>query len=224
MTRTKLKDRHLPSYTRCEEWINSISHIVGGGLGCIALIYCLVRSILQADAWKIVSSVIYGLSFIQLYTFSSIYHALKVGMAKKVLQVIDHCSIYFFIAGSYTPVMLCAMRPVYPAWAWSIMGVVWGLTALAVTLTAIDLKKYSVVSMSCYIGMGWCIIIAIRQLMQVMAMPGVILLVAGGVTYTIGSVLYGMGKKHRYVHSVFHFFVLIGSILQALCIIMYVIG
>ena len=96
--------------------------------------------------------------------------------------------------------------------------------ALAVTLTAIDLKKYSVVSMSCYIGMGWCIIIAIRQLMQVLALPGVILLVAGGVTYTIGSVLYGIGKKHRYVHSIFHFFVLIGSILQALCIILYVIG
>ncbi len=224
MTRTKLKDRQLPSYTRCEEWINSISHIVGGALGCIVMIYCLVRSIILADTWKIVSSVIYGLSFIQLYTFSSIYHALKIGMAKKVLQVIDHCSIYFFIAGSYTPVMLCAMRPAYPAWAWSIMGAVWGLTALAVTLTAIDLKKYSVVSMSCYIGMGWCIIIAIRQLMQVLALPGVVLLVAGGVTYTIGSVLYGIGKKHRYVHSIFHFFVLIGSILQALCIILYVIG
>ena len=224
MTRTKLNDRQLPSYTRCEEWINSISHIVGGALGCIVMIYCLVRSIILADTWKIVSSVIYGLSFIQLYTFSSIYHALKIGMAKKVLQVIDHCSIYFFIAGSYTPVMLCAMRPAYPAWAWSIMGVVWGLTALAVTLTAIDLKKYSVVSMSCYIGMGWCIIIAIRQLMQVLALPGVVLLVAGGVIYTIGSVLYGIGKKHRYVHSIFHFFVLIGSILQALCIILYVIG
>jgi len=224
MTRTKLKDRQLPSYTRCEEWINSISHIVGGALGCIVMIYCLVRSIILADTWKIVSSVIYGLSFIQLYTFSSIYHALKIGTAKKVLQVIDHCSIYFFIAGSYTPIMLCAMRPVYPAWAWSIMGAVWGLTALAVTLTAIDLKKYSVVSMSCYIGMGWCIIIAIRQLMQVLALPGVVLLVAGGVTYTVGSVLYGIGKKHRYVHSIFHFFVLIGSILQALCIILYVIG
>jgi len=224
MTRTKLKDRQLPSYTRCEEWINSISHIVGGALGCIVMIYCLVRSIILADTWKIVSSVIYGLSFIQLYTFSSIYHALKIGTAKKVLQVIDHCSIYFFIAGSYTPIMLCAMRPVYPAWAWSIMGAVWGLTALAVTLTAIDLKKYSVVSMSCYIGMGWCIIIAIRQLMQVLALPGVVLLVAGGVTYAVGSVLYGIGKKHRYVHSIFHFFVLIGSILQALCIILYVIG
>ena len=224
MTRTKLKDRQLPSYTLCEERINIISHIVGGGLGVIALVYCLVRSILQADAWKIVGSAIYGVSFIQLYIFSCIYHALRPGMAKKVLQVLDHCSIYFFIAGSYTPIMFSAMRPIYPGWAWSILGVVWGLTALAVTLTAIDLKKYSVVSMSCYIGMGWCIIIAIRQLMQVLALPGVILLVAGGVTYTIGSVLYGIGKKHRYVHSVFHFFVLIGSILQALCIALYVIG
>ncbi len=223
MTRTKLRDRLLPQYTRCEELINSISHIVGGGIGVIVFLYCLISSIIQRDGWKITGSIIYGLSFIQLYVFSSIYHGLRQGMAKKVLQVLDHCSIYFFIAGSYTPIMLSSMRPVYPGWAWSILGVVWGLTALAVTLTAIDLKKYSVLSMSCYIGMGWCIIVAIRQLMQVLAMPGVILLVAGGIVYTIGSVLYGIGKKCRYVHSVFHFFVLGGSILQALCIVLYVI-
>ncbi len=223
MTRTKLKDRLLPQYTRCEELINSISHIVGGGIGVGVLIYCLIASIIQQDGWKIVSSIIYGISFIQLYVFSSLYHGLRTGMAKKVLQVIDHCSIYFFIAGSYTPIMLCCMRPAYPVWAWGILTVVWGLAVMAATLTAIDLKKYSVVSMSCYIGMGWCIIVALRQLMQVLAMPGVILLVAGGVVYTLGSILYGIGKKHRYVHCVFHFFVLGGSILQALCIVLYVI-
>ncbi len=223
MTRTKLKDRLLPKYTRCEELINSISHIVGGGIGVLVLLYCLVSSIIQRDGWKIVGSIVYGISFIQLYVFSSVYHGLRPGIAKKVLQVIDHCSIYFFIAGTYTPIMLCSMRSVYPGWAWSILAVVWGLTALAATLTAIDLKKYSIVSMSCYIGMGWCIIVAIKQLMQVLAMPGVILLVTGGVVYTLGSILYGIGKKYRYVHSIFHFFVLGGSILQALCILLYVI-
>lgn len=223
MVRTKLKDRILPDYTRTEELINSISHIVGGGLGVIVLLYCLVYSIIQRDGWKIIGSIIYGISFIQLYVFSSLYHGMRGGTAKKVMQIIDHCSIYFFIAGSYTPIMLSSMRSIYPAWAWSILGVVWGLTALAVTLTAIDLKKYSVLSMSCYIGMGWCIIVGIRQLMQVLAMPGVILLVAGGIVYTMGSILYGIGKKHRYVHCIFHFFVLLGSILQALCIALYVI-
>jgi len=223
MTRTRLRDRILPHYTRCEEWINSISHIVGGGIGCLVIIYCLISSIIQANGWKIVSSVIYGISFVALYTISSVYHGIRAGMAKKVMQVLDHCTIYFFIAGTYTPVMLCSMRPVYPGWAWSILGVVWGLTVLATTLTAIDLKKFEIVSMACYIGIGWCIVIAFAQLLHVMALPGVILLTAGGVVYTIGSILYGIGKKHRYVHSVFHFFVLGGSILQALCIVLYVI-
>lgn len=223
IARTKLRDRLLPQYTKVEERINSISHIVGAGIGGAVLLLCLILSSLQKDAWKIVSSVIYGLSFVQLYVISSIYHGLRSGTAKKVLQVIDHCSIYFFIAGTYTPILLCTMRPVYPGWAWSLFGVVWGLTALAVTLTAIDLKAFRVVSMICYIGMGWCIIIAMKPLIAVLPLAGVWLLVIGGVIYTLGTILYGLGKKHRYMHSLFHFFVLAGSVLQALCILFYVI-
>ena len=223
IARTKLRDRLLPQYTKVEERINSISHIVGAGIGGVVLLLCLILASLQKDAWKIVSSVIYGLSFVQLYVISSIYHGLRSGTAKKVLQVIDHCSIYFFIAGTYTPILLCAMRPVYPGWAWSLFGVVWGLTALAVTLTAIDLKAFRVVSMICYIGMGWCIIIAMKPLIAVLPLAGIWLLVIGGVIYTLGTILYGLGKKHRYMHSLFHFFVLAGSVLQALCILLYVI-
>jgi len=200
-----------------------ISHIVGGGLGVIVLLLCLWKGIAARSAWAIVSSVIYGVSFIQLYTISSVYHGLRPGTAKKVLQVIDHCSIYFFIAGTYTPVLLCLMRPVYPGWAWSLFGVVWGLAGLATVFTAIDLKKYAVLSMVCYIGMGWCVIAAIKQLLAVMPLPGLVLMLLGGITYTIGAVLYGLGKKHRYMHSVFHFFVLGGSAFQALSILLYVI-
>ena len=200
-----------------------ISHIVGGGLGVIVLLLCLWKGIAARSAWAIVSSVIYGVSFIQLYTISSVYHGLRPGTAKKVLQVIDHCSIYFFIAGTYTPVLLCLMRPVYPGWAWSLFGVVWGLAGLATVFTAIDLKKYAVLSMVCYIGMGWCVIAAIKQLLAVMPLPGLVLMLLGGITYTIGAVLYGPGKKHRYMHSVFHFFVLGGSAFQALSILLYVI-
>lgn len=202
---------------------NMISHIVGGGLGVIVLLLCLWKGIAARSAWAIVSSVIYGVSFIQLYTISSVYHGLRPGTAKKVLQVIDHCSIYFFIAGTYTPVLLCLMRPVYPGWAWSLFGVVWGLAGLATVFTAIDLKKYAVLSMVCYIGMGWCVIAAIKQLLAVMPLPGLVLMLLGGITYTIGAVLYGLGKKHRYMHSVFHFFVLGGSAFQALSILLYVI-
>lgn len=221
--RTKLRDRLLPDYTRGEELFNMISHIVGGGLGVIVLIACLIVSILHRSAWGIVGSAIYGLSFIQLYTISSVYHGLHPGTGKKVLQVIDHCTIYLFIAGTYTPIMLSCLRPVHPAWAWSILGGVWALASLAIVFTAIDLKKYAAFSMICYIGMGWCIILGIKPLIDALARPGLILLVAGGVTYTIGAVLYGIGSKHRYIHSLFHLFVVAGSVLHALCILLYVL-
>ncbi|MBR5232460.1 MAG: hemolysin III family protein [Clostridia bacterium] len=223
MTRTKLRDRHLPDYTRGEELVNMISHIVGGGMGVIVLFVCLLLSILQRSAWGIVASAIYGLSFIQLYTISSVYHGLRPGTAKKVLQVLDHCSIYLFIAGTYTPVMLCALRPVHPVWAWSLLGVVWGIAALAITFTAIDLKKYAVFSMICYIGMGWCVIAGIKPVIEVVPAAGLWLLVLGGIVYTLGAVAYGLGKKKRYMHSVFHIFCLLGSVLQALCILLYVL-
>ena len=223
MKRVKLQNRILPSYTRGEELFNMISHIAGGGLGVIVLVACLIVSILHRNVWGIVGSAIYGVSFIQLYTISSVYHGLKPGMAKKVLQVIDHCSIYLFIAGTYTPIMLCSLRPSYPGWAWGILGSVWGLAALETVFTAIDLKKYAAFSMVCYIGMGWCIVLGIKPLISTLAGPAVVLLVAGGVVYTVGAVLYGIGRRRRYVHSLFHLFVVAGSILQALCILLYVL-
>jgi hemolysin III len=223
MKRTKLKDRCLPNYTRGEEIMNFVSHIVGGGIGIIVLLLCLWRSILRLDGWRIAGSIIYGVSFIQLYTISSIYHALRPGTGKKVLQIIDHCAIYFFIAGTYTPILFCTLRPAFPEWAFGILVIEYGLAALATTLTAIDLRKYNILSMVCYIGMGWCILIALKPLLQVMAMPGFLLLLSGGIVYTIGAILYGIGTKCRYMHSVFHFFVLIGSVLQALCILLYVL-
>lgn len=137
--------------------------------------------------------------------------------------MLDHCTIYVFIAGTYTPVMLVSLRPVHPGWAWGILGAVWGLAVLAIVLNAIDLKTFKVFSMVCYIGMGWCVILGIKPVMEVLASPGLWLLVWGGVAYTVGAVLYGMGKKRRYMHSVFHVFCLIGSLLQAMCILQYVL-
>ena len=126
-----------------------VSHIVGGGLGVIVLVVSVILSAVRQSPWAIFSSVIYGLSFIQLYTISSVYHGLRPGMGKKVLQVIDHCTIYLFIAGTYTPILLCALRPASPLLAWILFGVVWGLAALAIVLTAIDLKQFAVFSMIC---------------------------------------------------------------------------
>ena len=160
---------------------------------------------------------------ITLYTGSSVYHGLTHPTAKKVMQVVDHCTIYFLICGTYTPILLTAIREVSPIWAWTIFALVWGLAAMATTLTAIDLKKYSKLSMACYIGMGWCIILAWDVTVRAIATPGLWLLIGGGVAYTVGAVLYGIGKKHRYMHSVFHLFVVLGSILQFLCIFFYVV-
>ena len=223
MTRTKLADRTLPNYTHGEEIFNMVSHIVGGGLGVIVTVLCVTLSAIHQNIWSVVGCAIYGISMITLYTCSSIYHGLTHSTAKKVMQILDHCTIYFLICGTYTPILLTAIRKISPAWAWVIFALVWGLAAMAATLTAIDLKKYSKLSMACYIGMGWCIVLAWDVTVRAIPTGGLWLLVGGGVAYTVGAILYGIGKKHRYMHSIFHLFVILGSILQFLCIFFYVI-
>ena len=166
MKRTKLSDRKLPDYSRGEELMNMITHIVGGGLGVIVLLTCVVQAALNQNDYGIVSCTIYGTTFITMFTISSVYHGLKPGMSKKVMQVIDHCTIYFLICGTYTPVVLSAIRPLHPALGWSLLGFEWLLAVIACTLTAIDLKKYSVFSMICYIGMGWAVIPFAKQTME----------------------------------------------------------
>ncbi len=200
-----------------------VSHIVGGGFGVIALLACLAVAILHRDVWGIVSASIYGGSMITLYTMSSVYHGLHAPMAKKVMQVLDHCTIYFLIGGTYTPILLCCIRPAHPVWAWTLFGIVWGLAAMATVFTAIDLKKYNVLSMICYIGMGWCIVLAAKVAIETIPTAGLLWLLAGGIAYTVGAVLYGLGKKHRYMHSIFHLFVVVGSILQFVCIVGYIL-
>ena len=221
--RTKLKDRDLPDYTRGEERFNMISHIVGGALGAAALVLCVVRAALHGDGWGVVGGAVFGLSMIALYTMSSVYHGLRPGMGKRVLQVIDHCTIYFLIAGTYTPLLLSAMRPIDPAASWVLFAVVWSLTILATVFTAIDLRRYRAFSMVCYIGIGWAIIFKAPLLIRAVGMGGFWLILAGSVSYTVGAVLYGMGKKHRYMHSVFHLFVVAGSVLHLLAMLLYVL-
>ena len=221
MKRTKLKDRQLPDYTKGEEWMNTITHIAGAVLGIVALILCVLQAASKRNIWGVVGASIYGTSLIALYSVSSVYHGMKPGLAKKVMQVIDHCTIYFLIAGSYTPIVLSALRPVYPGLAWGLLGFVWSLAILATVLTAIDLKKYNVFSMICYIGIGWAVLPFIKQTLQVLTLPGFLLLLFGGIAYTVGAVLYGLGGKKRWMHSVFHIFVVLGSGLQFLSILGY---
>ena len=222
MKRTKLAQRKLPDYTKGEEIMNMVTHIVGGGLGVIALVACILRAILNGDRWALITGIVYGCSMILLYTMSSVYHGLRPCAGKKVMQIIDHCTIYFLIAGTYTPIAMCTYRPFDPVLGWGMLAFQWGLTALAVTLTAIDLKKYNVFSMICYIGMGWAVLPFMGLTRQLLGEQGFGFLLAGGIAYTIGAILYGIGSKKRWFHSVFHIFVVLGSLLQMICIVGYV--
>lgn len=223
MKRTKLCDRKMPVYTRAEELTNTITHVVGGVMGIVFLVLCVTFSAFRGDGFDITSSVVYGVSLVMLYTVSSVYHGLPAGMGKRVMQVLDHCTIYLLIAGTYTVIALGGIRKVYPALGWGMFAFEWLMAAIAITLTAIDLKAYEVFSMTCYIGMGWAIIPFARQTYVVLTRPGFLLLLWGGIAYTIGAVLYGIGSKKRWMHSVFHVFVLIGTLLQFLATFLYVL-
>lgn len=219
--RIKLSDRSLPDYTKAEEIMNMVTHIVGGALGIVALVLCVIKSVMNQNIPGIVGSSIYGFTMITLYAVSSVYHGLHPSTGKKVMQIIDHCAIYFLIAGTYTPLLLSAFAPKYPFLGFGVLAAQWGLCALATTLTAIDLHHYRVLSMICYIGMGWGIIFFIPQTITVLTIHGFYWLLAGGIAYTVGAILYGIGVKKRWMHSVFHIFVVIGSLLQFIAVLFY---
>ena len=223
MQRTPLSARKLPQYSRGEERMNTVTHIVGGGFGVLALIVCVLVPALQGNVWGVVGGAIYGVSLVTLYTMSSVYHGLRPGMGKKVMQVMDHCTIYFLIAGTYTPILLCPMRLYSPGWAWTMFGIVWGCAALGVVFTAIDLKKYAVLSMCCYLGMGWCILLAGKIALAALRPQALLWLLVGGIAYTVGAVFYGLGRRIPFAHAVFHVFVLIGSVSQFVAVALYVL-
>ena len=223
MNRIKLKDRVLPTYTKGEEIFNMTSHIVGGALGIAATTLCIIFAALHNNVYGIISSAIYGFSMILLYTMSSIYHGLRPNKAKRVFQILDHCSIFLLIAGTYTPYCLVTLREYNTALGWTLFGVVWSMAVIGIILNSIDIKKYKIFSMICYLIMGWCILVRAPLLPKLLGLPGFILLLAGGIAYTIGAVFYGFGKKKKYIHSVFHMFILLGSILQFFSILFYVV-
>lgn len=210
----------LPDYTLGEELMNAITHGAGALLGVVALVLCVVKSAIAGDAFGVVASSIYGATLIVLYTMSCLYHALAVNRAKKVFQTFDHCSIFLLIAGTYTPITLVAMR----GWVgWTVFGIVWAAAIVGIVFNGIDVKKYTVMSMICYIAMGWVIVLFFGEFMRTVPSAGVWMIFWGGVVYTIGAVIYGFGKKARYIHSIWHFFVLAGSIVHFFAIYLYIL-
>lgn len=224
MQRVKIADRVLPVYTKGEEIFNMVSHIVGGAMGVAAIVLCSVFAAIRGNAYGVVSGVIFGVTMLILYTMSSIYHGLNPKTkAKRIFQIIDHCSIYILIAGTYTPIALCTLREQSVFEGWLIFGIIWGLAIIGITLNSIDLKKFKLFSMICYLVMGWCIITRTSIVINALGMGAFMLLLSGGVAYTVGAVFYVVGKKRKWMHSIFHIFCVIGSVLHFLFILLYVI-
>ena len=216
-----LKEKiEIPRYTLGEEITNAILHGIGALLSIAALVLCVVFSAIHHNPYAVVSSCIYGSTLIILYTMSCLYHSLKINNAKRVFRIIDHCSIYLLIAGTYTPYTLVTLNGVT---GWVTFGIIWACAILGIVLNSINLKKYKVISFLLYLGMGWEIVFSYNKLVAALDKGGLYLLLAGGVIYTVGAIFYGIGKKHKYMHSIFHFFVLAGSILHFFSILLYVI-
>lgn len=200
-----------------------VTHIVGGGFGIIALLLCCGFSIYHRNWWGLAGGLLYGLSMIFLYTMSSVYHGLKPVKAKKVLQVLDHCTIYALIIGTYIPILLTGIREYN--WRLSVILGVLGIaiTAVGVTFTAIDHKTYAGISYTCYFLLGWMAIFILKPLIKAFGFGFFIWLLSGGLAYTFSMIFYALGRKRRYFHGYFHLFILLGSVLQFVAIFKFCI-
>ncbi len=212
IARIPLKDREFPDYTRKEEMLNMWSHIFGAGCAVIMMWMAVHASLGNTKA--LICNIVYVTSVLLMFLFSSIYHGLPKGMSKQVMRVVDHCNIFITIAGTYTPITVLGILPLHPVKGWIIMAVEWGLAIIGVTLNAIDLKKYSKFSMACYLGMGWCVVISLREVIHAMTWPGFMWILLGGLAYTVGALLYHIGKTKPYRHLVFHIFVVLAAVFQ----------
>ena len=206
-------------YTVGEEIFNAVSHGIGAGLSVAALVTLVVHAAHVSDAYGVVSVSLYGAALIILYTMSTLYHALTPAGAKRVFRVFDHTTIFLLIAGTYTPYLLVTLRG---ALGWTLFGILWGLAVVGIVFDAVMLDRFRKIEMILYVAMGWCIVLTVKPLLAAMEPGGLILLLAGGVCYTVGIIFYKL-KKIRYMHSIWHLFVLAGSILHYFSVYFYVL-
>ena len=210
----------LPKYSLGEELISSISHGIGFFLSIAALVLCIVESSIHHNTLAIIASVIYGLSLIILYLFSSLYHAFKPNKAKRVFRVLDHSSIFLLIAGSYTPYSLLVIKGVKGT---ILLAIIWVLALIGIIGDSININKFEKIAFPLYLLMGWAMIFSFNTLRNNLLFLGLLWLIIGGIFYTVGAIIYLIGIKVKYMHSIFHFFVLAGSIFQFFSIFLYVI-
>lgn len=207
------------SYTLGEELFSSISHGVGALFGVAALVLMVIKSAIAGSALKVVCSAVFGASIIILYSMSTLYHAITNKTAKAVFRILDHTTIFILIAGTYTPICLITLGG---ALGWTIFGIQWGVAALGITLNAISIERFKVFSMIGYVALGWCVVFAARPMIESMAPAGLWLMLLGGLFYTGGIIFYAL-KKIKYMHSVWHLFVLAGTVTQTFSIANYIL-
>ena len=206
MAERKKKEISIPSYSLGEELFNAISHGFGALLSIAALVLMLIRA---RNALEVTTAAIFGTSMIFLYTISCVYHALSPGLrGKKVLRVLDHCSVFLLVFGTYIPASLLGVSGVR---GWLLFGLVAFFTALGIVFTALDLERYQLAAVICQLLSGWSILMGVSNLRAAVGLQGLIWMIAGGAMYTIGAILYGIGKNRKYYHSVFHVFCLLGT-------------
>lgn len=214
-----VKAMDVKRYTLGEEIFNSVSHGTGGLLAIAGTAVLIVFSAIYSNAWGVVSASIYGASLIILYTMSTLYHAITNKKAKAFFRIMDHNTIFFLIAGTYTPITLVPLRG---ALGWVLFGIVWGAAILGIVFNSIDLEKFRKPSVVCYVAMGWVIIIAIKPMLEKVNALSLWFLLIGGLFYTFGIIFY-VKKNKKYFHSVWHLFTIAGSVFHYFAILMMII-
>lgn len=203
----KFKDIALPKYNTLEEILNSVSHGIGFIFSIAAFVFLMQKH--QNNYKNMIIMSIYGFSLMFLYLSSTLYHSISSGKTKNILRKFDHCSIFLLIAGTYTPICTILINNTL---SWLVLYAVWAATLTGIVLNIISINKFEKISLILYITMGWSIILIAKPAWQNLSSFQLKWLILGGVFYTIGAALYVIGKKKKYIHSIWHVFVLIGSI------------
>jgi hemolysin III len=206
-------------YSAGEEVAHVITHGLGAVLSIAGLTVLVARASMYGNVWHITASAIFGASLVMMYAASALFHGIQYPRAKHILRVIDHSLIYVLIAGTYTPFTLITL---HGPWGWSLFGITWGLALFGIVFKIFATGKFEKLSLAIYLGMGWCAIIAAKPLLATLPAGGLILMLAGGLTYSGGVAFYVM-ERLRYHHAIWHVFVLGGSILHYFAIFFYVI-
>lgn len=219
---SRLDSIKLVDYSRKEDWVNSITHIIGAVFALVVTVLCVARGITLNRVDYVVLSLIYGITMLSVFVCSSVYHGLRPNNAKKVMRVVDHAMINFMIVGTITPYMVLAVAPINPIMGWTLLIACWVAAITAVVITFTLFNKTKVIQMVLYMVIGWSSFMTVFVLWKHFSKDAIFLMVTGGIAYTIGAILYGIGRKKKYIHAVFHIFIILGAFLHFLGLYLYV--